>query len=387
VPDLRLRRRGLEGCSETPDAATLKTSAREAVNPIRSLSHSAHVPALDGLRGLAILAVLLHHTTGNLGAPGWLGVTLFFALSGYLITGILLDTKGAPGYFSSFYARRTLRIFPLYYATLALLAVIGAPVAWSDWAYLSNVQLARSGWPAAPTPTAHLWSLAIEEQFYLVWPFVVLLLSRARLRTLALGLVVGSLALRALVLAVGGTHASVAAYVLTPMRADALAVGAWLAAAVRGRPSMRAAVHRHAGEVALWAAVAVGICVLVPPFASAYTVAMQTVGYTAASVGSAALLALAIHDHPAMRWASWGWLRTLGLYSYGLYVLHYPIALAVESLGAGRFAAPLTLTLSGLAAFASYHLLEQPARRLKRYVPRPPPVHSLGPQATASACL
>src|SRR5262245_13745 len=171
------------------------------------------VPALDGLRGLAILPVMLTHfvSDGDLSPVskvdeivsatltlGWVGVELFFVLSGFLITGILLDSRGAPHYFRNFYIRRTLRIFPLYYGFLALwlgvlplfykwpndvLKVVSIPVSpvWS-WAYLTNiVQALHDDWRAGPPYTTHFWSLAIEEQFYLVWPTVVFLFSRRRL--------------------------------------------------------------------------------------------------------------------------------------------------------------------------------------------------------------
>src|SRR6186997_1549382 len=159
------------------------------------------IPALDGLRGIAIVLVMLHHFTylrptsgidaliGNVLFFGWTGVDLFFVLSGFLITGILLDTRNSRRYFTTFYARRTLRIFPLYYLILFIALVvlpkfpavdrvligqdelIDLPPQWPYWLYLTNFSIADRGWVHGWVDVG--WSLAIEEQFYLVWPLVI----------------------------------------------------------------------------------------------------------------------------------------------------------------------------------------------------------------------
>ena len=154
------------------------------------------VPALDGIRGIAVTLVALLHF-GYLNG-GWIGVQAFFVLSGFLITGILLADRDAPlrAYLRRFYWRRTLRIFPLYYGYLALLAVSyalrGVPAEFADdagalFTYTYNFTRATD---FTPTPFfTHLWSLAVEEQFYLVWPFLVHALSRRALVALACALV------------------------------------------------------------------------------------------------------------------------------------------------------------------------------------------------------
>ena len=153
-----------------------------------------HRPALDGMRGLAVLLVVFYHNFGfiNYFFFGWLGVDLFFVLSGYLITDILLNERNKPRFLRNFYMRRVLRIFPLYYLTLficlLILPQISAPnikldyyvnnQAWL-WSYLQN-------WLYIFKPDAgtnfmhHYWSLAVEEQFYLLWPPVILLLRRTK---------------------------------------------------------------------------------------------------------------------------------------------------------------------------------------------------------------
>ncbi|HZT79778.1 MAG TPA: acyltransferase, partial [Gemmataceae bacterium] len=237
-----------------------------------------HLPGLDGLRGVAILLVLAFHllpsqpVTSHVTAwiyraawSGWCGVDLFFVLSGFLITGILLDAKGLPHYFRNFYARRTLRIFPLYYGVLVVIFVIvplflrppspafehlQANQIWL-WCYASNVcTVWANGWVflAGNWHLNHFWSLAVEEQFYLVWPLVVLLLSRRRLLAACALCVVAAPLLRWAFLANG--YGFVVAYTFTPCRVDALAVGAAVAVAARA-PGGLSALRRFAPAVAL----------------------------------------------------------------------------------------------------------------------------------------
>jgi peptidoglycan/LPS O-acetylase OafA/YrhL len=200
--------------------------------PIHS---SQHLPALDGLRGIAILLVMAFHRVllhpgslersllGRLGLCGWVGVDLFFVLSGFLITGILFDTKDRPDYFRRFYFRRTVRIFPLYYGFLlgvlglgvALQATGRSPFGWGDfwrnqlvlWTYTTNLAFAAAGeWYAlAPMLTlTSLWSLAIEEQFYLVWPLLIRRVSRRVGIGICLALVPACLVARWAALKAGG---------------------------------------------------------------------------------------------------------------------------------------------------------------------------------------
>ncbi len=154
-----------------------------------------HFPALDGLRGLAALMIVAHHSSQSyvltntfdkaylrVTTPLWIGVNLFFVLSGFLITNILIDTQKSRNYFRTFYGRRFVRIFPLYYTFLAVLFIIlpllGVNLSpnllrsqiW-DWTYTSNIYIAIHNWQ--DVNINHFWTLAIEEQFYLVWPLIV----------------------------------------------------------------------------------------------------------------------------------------------------------------------------------------------------------------------
>ncbi|HEY7898160.1 MAG TPA: acyltransferase, partial [Gemmatimonadaceae bacterium] len=227
-----------------------------------------HFAPLDGLRGIAILLVLIHHF-GAVMTPAshvdylflhvtgwaWVGVDLFFVLSGFLITGILLESIDDPRYYRTFYARRALRVFPLYYAFLLALSFIilplirllaahgvvsvgaewlGNPVTRQPqiWLYLTNHLIAVRGFAAVPAFTAVFWSLAVEEQFYLVWPTVVRHMQREYLLWFAYAAIVVAFCFRVWI-HFSGTWSPDAAYVLTLARMDALAVGAVIAMLVR----------------------------------------------------------------------------------------------------------------------------------------------------------
>jgi len=196
------------------------------------------IPQLNGIRGIAILLILFVHFFGHgflryIFYFGWSGVDLFFVLSGFLITGILLDTKQDRGYFRNFWIRRILRIFPLYYAVLFVFAFISPhyPVtAWFGkyqiyfWTYTSNYLVLEKGFFP---PLGHFWSLAIEEQFYLFWPFIVWMLKPKQLIVIAILLTVAGIIIR---------HFSTNMYIgfgLPLAHLDGLMVGSVLAVLIR----------------------------------------------------------------------------------------------------------------------------------------------------------
>src|SRR5580658_11271084 len=174
------------------------------------------IPQLDAIRGVAILVVMMHNISLKYPAlhsqqvfsNGWMGVDLFFVLSGFLITGILVDTNRSGGFFKNFYVRRCLRIWPLYYSLLFFMFVIVRFLSQSEfqavvqtsspwWAFplfLQNFLLPISTNAAGPLGVT--WSLAIEEQFYLVWPLVVRFCSLTQLRRVAIAEICISPALR-----------------------------------------------------------------------------------------------------------------------------------------------------------------------------------------------
>ena len=366
-------------------------------------------PVLDGVRGLAVLLVLFHHLVYLSGIDrhfwpdlqlfrlvysSWLGVDLFFVLSGFLITGILYQAKGSPLFFRSFYGRRVLRIFPLYYGFLVF-ALVAFPL-WLPtestrnlldhqgwyWSYLSNVYVAREGWQE-PSHLGHLWSLAIEEQFYLLWPLAVWALDRKWLIRLAVACFVGALVLRyARPFGLDGLDA----YVLLPTRMDSLAAGAFLALVIRG--------ERGAAVLGRWpqVAAAISFTVVAALYASDGRLSFEeplvaVIGYTFIAAGFAALIAMAITASSGARLRralSALPLVFLGKYSYGLYVVHVPIILFLHDAGlrATQFPRLFGSSLPGVVVFSAvggllslavavaiYHAWEAPFLRLKRYLP------------------
>jgi peptidoglycan/LPS O-acetylase OafA/YrhL len=386
--------------------ASLKPAAEPGdIAPIRG--EPAHVPALDGLRGLAILGVMLTHATtlgtetfvrrfaGELVAVGATGVDLFFVLSGFLITGILLDSRDRPNYYRTFYARRILRIFPLYYAVVfaSLVVLPHFHVArfdrWRDiqgiwyWTYLSNFYIARR------KAFVHgildvSWSLSIEEQFYLVWPWAVASLGRLGLRRLCLALLAGALVLR-LGLMLAGVH-PIVIYALTFTRVDTLAAGALLALEAR-EPGGLGRLLGAARPVA-WSALTVVVVTIALEATGAPTLPFaSTLGYSMRTALYAALLVMAAAAPAGDRWRTFLSsvpLRALGRISYALYLFNYPILSALHETAIGVpglqrivgnvFVAQMMFyvigTLAALPpAIASFYFFERPILSLKRFFP------------------
>lgn len=360
------------------------------------------IPALDGLRGIAVLLVMFLHygspDTKGAGAAvvraiasfGWAGVDLFFVLSGFLITGILLDSRRSKSYFRTFYIRRFLRIFPLYYGFLAIVVWIWGPrngaveaverQVWL-WTYLTNFDIVRHGWLyGASAVVNHLWSLAVEEHFYLVWPLFVLWLDRRELRWLALAGVFGAPMVR-VVLDVAGYRA-LAAYMLTPARVDGLAVGALLAIMARDEGGL-ARWRVHAAWVLGGAAATIAWVFASAPhfFYNSWFVLKFSI--PALSLGFGALLLLTL-TATSRSWLQRVFgsriLRFYGRYSYGLYVWHpfvgrlllnagFTQLLVQRLIPGGALTALVTFVLKSaiatIVALCSWRLIEQPFLRLK----------------------
>jgi peptidoglycan/LPS O-acetylase OafA/YrhL len=362
------------------------------------------IPALDGIRGIAILLVMAHHFVQFLeparpvdwvvlgpARGGWAGVDLFFVLSGFLITGILYDTRNARNYFGSFYARRILRIFPLYYAALALVFFV-PPLIRIDllehtsshwpwfWLYASNVLTAIEGWHSRYLQ--HFWSLAIEEQFYLVWPLLVYLLPRRWLIGLSVGVLMLAATMRGVLFHAGA--GATANFTSTVTRADALAMGAIVALLVRD-PSSRNYLRRFAPWVCRLAVPAAAITLLWSGQVAwqVWGPLGQVGGYTLVGLASAAAVAWSVTGSPATSLNRLFRSRALGFmgrYSYGIYVIHMPVdtalrALDLHAMHLGSHLGMLTPALVlypviagavtiGLA-LVSWHLVERPFLALK----------------------
>jgi peptidoglycan/LPS O-acetylase OafA/YrhL len=266
---------------------------------------------------------------------GWMGVDLFFVLSGFLITGILYDTRLDAHYFHRFFARRALRIFPAFYL-LALLLIALTPVLGYQWRsshlwfliYLGNLagnidltlyKVAADHHPAGTLTLVHLWSICVEEQFYLLWPLVIWLVrDRLRLLWIAAALSLAALTLRTFLLMHPHVPAEYIVHTL-PSRLDTLLVGAILALLLRGPHAEQIQQACRWIFITCTAAV-VAIAILSPAQESPW---MLSIGLTFVAIAAAGLIGASLRpDSTAFRIFHLRPLRIFGKYSYGFYLFH-----------------------------------------------------------------
>lgn len=362
--------------------------------------YRSYIPELDGLRAFAILGVLLFHLEVPGFSLGWAGVPLFFVISGFLITRILLNTRDKPYYFRNFYTRRSLRIFPIYYLVLflyfgaiavtgphsrvyaALAGTYGKPFALFPYylCYLQSIPIVNSGFKVVPL-MGHTWSLAVEEQFYWIWPFVVMAVRRERLVFILLLLIATGPIIRAML-----WHATTNPYyqtALLPDFLDTIAIGglvAWLAVSRWRRPVL---------ERLGWASVAAGALIVLLLVARSGPAAYWLPPYwvpqpenvfmfTGMALLFGGIVALCVAGSRAVRWLSSGPLVQVGKVSYGIYLYHvfafYVVGIVLNKLHKGA-AEPmsswrgvlviLSLAASYAAAVVSWKLIEHPINSLK----------------------
>jgi peptidoglycan/LPS O-acetylase OafA/YrhL len=354
---------------------------------------------LDGLRGIAILAVLVCHlwsesdpsksnalTRSLMG--GWFGVDLFFALSGFLITGILLRARTSSDYFRHFYVRRTLRIFPLYFAFLLVVFIVlprveftkfATPDAAYYWLYLVNLMPlfhAQESWQLG-----HFWSLAIEEQFYLIWPLVIYLTPLTALRIGIPIMVLGLMAMRAWWSTTAENYYVIYTFTLTHL--DAILLGSLAAVILRDAMDLKR-LHRNAGAVLI-----VALMILVPviwwnqgslSWDSAFGINAFIPIFSWIAAAVVLYVATAPQENHLRRVMEWPALVFFGTYSYCIYLVHNPIHGFVMLLASpGRplhtllahtglehaLTGVITLLLSVGIALASWHGYEKWFLRLK----------------------
>jgi peptidoglycan/LPS O-acetylase OafA/YrhL len=352
------------------------------------------LPALDGIRGLAVLSIMLFHTGATWFAGGGIGVDVFFVLSGFLITGLLLDERGATGRvrLPAFYARRALRLLPALLLVLAFLLVwsvvggLGAQQVGElrrgvvfTLVYAANLQTAFLGELPPFSLTAHMWSLAIEEQFYLVWPVVLVLLLRAGLRRRAVLVVVLAAAAASALWRAHLWHGPadvLRVYYGPDTRADGLLIGCALALV-----ASRARLPRLPVLTVLGGAFLVGQVRLDTHLGSFG----YEGGYVLTALAAAAVLVGVVGAPAALPARLLGGrpLAAVGTISYGLYLWHWPVFLILNP---GRLELdwfPLQVVrfaVTFAVATASYLLLERPALRLRRrFRPVPSAVRGSGP--------
>ncbi|MFI5397008.1 MAG: acyltransferase family protein [Candidatus Binatia bacterium] len=395
-------------------------SAQEAIGDRVDLAERSraldHLPALDGVRGIAILLVVLFHSLvtvlvrvrqnlfdrlwGQVFGLGYCGVDLFFVLSGFLITRILLHSRNLPQgqYLKRFYVRRVLRIFPLYYLCLILALVVLPllyPLVLANETYRKSYEHQRWYWfyvqnlyPIVDPEhqpllglLSHFWSLSIEEQYYLVWPFVVGVFRRSwQLVGFCLALCFLSFVFRVGLLLCGSNQ--LVPYFLTPGRLDSIAAGSMIAILMQEDLLPRALLVRVARQ-----AVFAGLGLLVGTMVwqqsvSPFKSAMAATGSTAFALLFGGWLILVLTRKPdsgvthALMFSP---LRAMGKYSYGIYVFHWPVCMWVHGwLPGSAFprvggsavvhqatATVVILALSTAFAVVSYHLFEQRFLALK----------------------
>ena len=381
-----------------PQAGTVSSSVRP----------EKRIPELDGLRGLAVLMVLIwHYGYGANSAAGyrllfylkdacslfWSGVDLFFVLSGFLIGGILLDARNSPNYFKAFYVRRLFRILPIYSVIVGIfyvLSIAGIPgrLAGSQWLFGPTVP-----WFAYATFTQHIryaiggpnlanwlvptWSLAVEEQFYLVLPAVIWLVSR-RLLPYVLGVAILIAPLLRFYLTMNYSWGKDASFELMPCRADALLLGVMAALLVRQRSLWEWLKIQRRWLASIWTVLLAGL-----PFFILFKVSepvqslfMSRLGFTwlALFYVGLLLLALAYADGWLGRILRNSWLKSLGTISYAVYLVHMPVLGLTFAIFRGgspwadtlgeRGLVLLALSLSIVLASLSWTFFEKPLLKI-----------------------
>lgn len=361
------------------------------------------IPGLDGIRALAFLLVFLIHA--DYVYVGWVGVQLFFVLSGFLITNILLDMKerfSPYGYFVKFYGRRFLRIFPLYYVYLLAIALIATILISLDYrtnymqrtlnylpyalGYVYNFFTASIGHEAPSWLVGHVWSLSVEEQFYIVWPLVILVTPRKHINTLLVSTVILGPVFRLLTTLLYRAHPfdflsndmPLSVYVLPFSHIDAFGIGALITRINIPKARLQfilmllllpilgfAANYLATGQIGEITALGFG-----HPLANAYK---QIWGYSYLNYLFALLLYLVVREKAFLSVLEHPVAKYLGKISYGLYVYHFPLIWFIARMRdfdvSPEVAKPLTLVFAAIAvvllASASYYWFEKPIIDLK----------------------
>jgi len=351
-----------------------------------------HYPALDGIRGLAILLVVFFHNFGfiNYFGFGWLGVDLFFVLSGFLISDVLLKTVTDKNYLRNFYMRRALRIFPLYYLVLIITIFILSAIPslndnlnyyaanqWWFWTYLQNWLYVYKT-PENTNFLLHFWSLAVEEQFYLVWPFVILLLRKPKVLLITVSFFLVFIIATRIVLWENHVEGFKYFSLYTFTRADGICIGSMLALIIRINPLF---LKKYVGLVALFLS-ALNFLFFFLNRAHAFSFPFfPFVGYTTFAV----MFALLIHEAVSgeifiiNKVFSNAILKFFGKISYGFYVFHWPIYVVlnprlthyfetihdITSKGAQVLSSIIATAIGLGLSIISYHFLEMKFIKLK----------------------
>jgi len=347
------------------------------------------IKILDGFRGLAILLVIGYHYL-DFFSFGWAGVDLFFVLSGFLITGKLVESLGAAHYFRTFYIKRILRIVPLYYTILVLFFVVipfllpsFVSVSFQEllqeqlyyWAFAVNIYDSVHGWPQNVI-LIHFWSLACEMQFYLLWPFIIYFFYNQG-RGLIILLV--SFCLAGLLFRMSGQFFlplnEIYRYVLLPGRIDAFSAGALLYLFLR--KDYLTAQKPKLLYISVVTLAVILVLIVVKQTAWHYSVdIVRKYGFTLDAIFWASLMGyfLSVDTHFMKHIFSGRLMTSLGKYSYGMYVFHWPLYIIISKqdiFNSGHrdktwSLAAVSFAVTCVCSFASYQLLEKHFLKLKQ---------------------
>ncbi|HEX2847708.1 MAG TPA: acyltransferase [Chitinophagaceae bacterium] len=348
----------------------------------------SYVREFEGWRGIGIVFVMLAHYFPSLFIGSWIFMEMFFVMSGFLITGILMDAKSKPHYYTKFMGRRIVRVFPVYYFFLAIMFFV-IPASWLDlsyyrdhqswfWLYGQNWLYAIEGWPAVKG-MHHLWSLAIEEQFYIVWPLVVLVFSSKGLVRFCIFLFFFSLIFRNTGMNMGFVMPF--PYVATLGRMEGLVLGAIIAVLIRTDKSilekLAFPVTIISGTLAVLMAFVAGTMMFQHPV-------HYMVNYTLVDIFFAGMITMTLCDnqlkyfrkllnHPLFVW--------LGVLSYSLYIFHYPIQNIVEYnfqeslqvatgsvIAAKLLSVGIAVVITFVVTYIVHKLIELPFWKLRKYI-------------------
>ena len=376
----------------------------DKLNTPAEVKFRGHIRELDGLRAIGICLVVINHVWTKslsnviyqLGNFGWIAMDSFFVMSGFLITGILLDSRDSPGYYRTYYTRRALRILPLYYLVLVLWWWIARHTNWGrdssamlqHWGspiwfafYMGNIKSAVVGaWPDV-RGYIPLWSLQVEEQYYLLFPLAVAWLRRDHLRRLLIAAVILSPVLRVLTYLWQPANPYIQ-YVLLPCHSEGLALGGLIAIRSRGGSWKIPKMSLTLCMVVLLGAACIGSIMSTYgtqnwPWTSQWD---RLVGYSVSSAGCGCLV-LWLISFRGSRWTGWmRWapVQYLGRISYGIYLLHQLAMWVIAELakkGVVHFHKNdpsyffEVVALSLILAAISWHLIEGPFLRLKDRIP------------------
>jgi peptidoglycan/LPS O-acetylase OafA/YrhL len=359
------------------------TGGTGSVADASARTKTGHIPSLDGIRALSFLLVFVSHTSSSPTTPGGFGVTVFFFLSGFLITTLMRTEYARTGRvnLAHFWIRRALRILPPFYLVLVAATVWSAvtypmgslslPATWARALHFTNYWTIVNGHSGEPAGTAVYWSLAVEEHFYLLFPWLFILLQRSRLSPRAQALVL--LGLCGLVLAwrfflVLGLHVSEERiYLGTDTRIDSILFGCALALwrnPVLDPPWV--SEWRLKYLILPAALIALLVSLGLPGMVYRNTVRYSIQGFTLAFVFTAAVR---LHRWPPLRALNWRPLALMGMLSYSLYLMHHTVIIAMQRAlptADGWIRGIVSMMLSIVLAYLLYVVIERPCAILRR---------------------